>query len=63
MDHFTPEVLASAELVEEVSTGAAKVVKVSTRCGMKYRKTNIFHFMDVDEPRLVCRILSCIVFY
>lgn len=29
VDHFTPDVLASAELVEEVSTGAAKVVKVS----------------------------------
>jgi T-complex protein 1 subunit delta len=28
VDHFTPDVLASAELVEEVSTGAAKVVKV-----------------------------------
>ena len=28
MDHFTTDVLASAELVAEVSTGAAKVVKV-----------------------------------
>lgn len=30
VDHFTSDVLASAELVEEVSTGAAKVVKVRT---------------------------------
>lgn len=29
IDHFTADVLASAELVEEVSTGAAKVVKIT----------------------------------
>ena len=28
VDHFTPEMLASAELVEEVALGASKVVKV-----------------------------------
>jgi len=29
VDHFTPEMLATAELVEEVSTGTSKVVKVT----------------------------------
>ena len=28
LDHFLPETLGSAELVEEVSTGSSKVVKV-----------------------------------
>ena len=28
LDHFTPEMLGSADLVEEVQTGASKVVKV-----------------------------------
>lgn len=29
LDHFTPEMLGQAELVEEVSTGASKVVKIT----------------------------------
>lgn len=29
LDHFTPEMLASAELVEEVPLGTSKVVKVT----------------------------------
>lgn len=29
LDHFTPEMLGQAELVEEISTGASKVVKIT----------------------------------
>ena len=29
LDHFTPEILGSAELAEEVQVGSSKVVKVS----------------------------------
>lgn len=29
LDHFNPEMLGSAELVEEVQTGESKLVKVS----------------------------------
>ena len=31
LDHFTPEMLGTAELVEEVQTGDSKLVKVSEK--------------------------------
>ena len=38
LDHFTPEMLGTAELVEEVQTGDSKLVKVSQK---NYKDTSI----------------------
>ena len=41
LDHFLPEHLGSAGLVEEVPLGASKVVKV-TRLAKFYHRVNLF---------------------
>lgn len=36
LDHFTPEVLGHADLVEEVAAGDGRILKVSTPCLITY---------------------------
>lgn len=58
LDHFLPEALGSAELVEEVHTGPSKIVKVSGIDGalsfialnersfkVRCSKSSFFHFV------------------
>ena len=59
LDHFVPDHLGSADLVEEVSMGASKVVKVSShswRGRSTTDPTSLFpgHRLPLSGPHGVC---------
>ena len=57
LDHFVPEALGSADLVEEIHTGPSKIVKVCTSVSLLLSavyeiKEAIFHRLPVLQNRL-----------